>query len=326
MDIISTLHRFETIEEMTDWLSQSDSQFLRAYLFKEFDKVKYYDTADQWNDAVRICEALAIIGWGERMRVDATRSRRDQWRTTSFRTAKNDICYREANWLPRKAGRYICNRTDYHGPSNPDRERFDYVDTREEDIICTPVEDILWQRNYLVQMPIRFGHIMHTTSDAAWLIEDYMDQLTQVLEECLDPVPYAHVIEKLEINVSVGWAKNAYKLKLGRYHAKRKSYNASLHIERDIADLSETEQRIILTRAVREIIRAFIAKLKKRKIDFPNVQFEADVSEALDKFAAMKGRKQLNAQDIEFRNFLSDCTAGIKSFRKNRKDEPQDPA
>ena len=215
MVICEHLHNFETIDDMEAWLSQFDPDFLRAYLFKEFDKVKYYETANQWNDAVRICEALAIIGWGNRDRVDAVCTRRDQWRTTTFKSLNNDDCYRSANWLPRKAGRYMTNYSDYNEPSHPDRKSRQYTETKEEDIICTPVEKILSQRNYTVKKQFCFpGYLDGST--ASWLVCDLTTQLDRIMKEVIDPIPYAHRLESFCVWTSVGWAKGAYKFKTGR--------------------------------------------------------------------------------------------------------------
>jgi len=316
------LHNFDTIDDMEVWLNQFDPDFLRAYLFKEFDKVKYYETANQWNDAVRICEALAIIGWGNRDRVDAVCSRRDQWRETSFKSKANDMCFRRANWLPRKAGHYQVNYDDYNAPSHSDRKSQSYVSTREEDIICTPVDKILSQRNYLVKQPFWFPGTVDST-DASWLVADYTVQLGNVMKEMFDPAPYANRLESFRVWTSVGWAKRAYKFTAGRYYANRKAYDISLHIDRDIADSSETEQRLIIASGVREGVKSFIERLSKRKLDFPSAQFQADVDLALDTFVAMKGLKPLTEADGNLRGLLTGFADAVKTHpEKTSETEP----
>ena len=315
MKILERLHSFDTIDEMEAWLNQSDAEFLRAYLLKSFDAIKYYETADQWNDAVKICEALAIIGWGDRERVDATCSRRDQSHETSFKSETDDKCFRRANWLPRKAGRYLVNYNDYHGPSHSDRNSQTYDATREENIVCTPVDTMLSQRNYLVKQIFNFGGRLDT-SNISWLISDYTNQLQDLLKNMINPVVYATCLESFRVRTSVGWAKQAYKFKPGRYYATRKAYDVSLHIDRDIENLSEPEQRLIIASGVRESVRAFIDRLKKRKLDFPSAQFEADVDLALDKFVAMKGLKPLSEAESDLRGFLTGFADAVKTHQK----------
>lgn len=319
MEIVEQLHHFETIEEMEIWLNQSESSFLRAYLLKQFDKLKYYETANQWNDVVKVCEALAILGWGNSERVDAICSRRDQWRSTTFKSLNNDDCYRSANWLPRKAGRYITNYSDYYGPSHQQRNCYKYVDVKEAQIVCTPVEKILSQRNYLVKKQFCFpGHL--DGSDAGWLVCDLTSQLYRVMKKEIDPAPYANHLEVFCVWTSVGWAKDAYKFKPGRYYANQKIYNIYLHIDRDITDLSQTKQRLIIADGVREGVKAFLDRLKKRKLDFPAPQFEADVDLALDKFVALKSLEPLSEQENDLRGLLSDMADAVKTHQYKETD------
>ena len=46
---------------------------LRERLYSEFLKYSQYRNAVEWNAAVRICEALAIVGWGTHEPVEAIR-------------------------------------------------------------------------------------------------------------------------------------------------------------------------------------------------------------------------------------------------------------
>lgn len=322
MNILAKLHSFDTIEELETWVNQSDPEFLRAYLLKAFDSVKDYVTADQWNDAVKICEALAIIGWGDRERVDATCSRRDQWRETSFRSKNNDKCYRAGRWLPRKAGRYLVNYDDYHGPSHSDRKSQTYVSTREEDIVCTHVDKMFSQRNYLVKQIFCFTGTLDASA-VSWLLTDYTVQLQKVMKEMIDPAPYANRLESFCVWTSVGWAKNAYKFTAGRYYANRRANDISLHIDRDIEDLSEPEQRLIIASGVREGVKAFTDRLQKRKLDFPSAQFEADVDLALDKFVSMKGLKPLSEAESGLRGLLTGFADAVKTHQeKDLETEP----
>lgn len=56
----------ESLDELRKHLlQQSDTERLREQLYAEFLKHSQYSNASEWNTAVRICEALAIIGWGE---------------------------------------------------------------------------------------------------------------------------------------------------------------------------------------------------------------------------------------------------------------------
>lgn len=322
MNILQKLHEFATIEEMIAGLSDYDETFLRKHLHKEFDKVKYYENADEWNDAVRICEALAIIGWGDRQPVEAKISRQDKWRSTYLRSNVDDKCFREANWLPRKAGRYICNFSDYFGPSHKERKSFKSENVREEDIICRLVEALYHQRNSVAVMPIWFSGRVDT-SEISWTVNDYGDELSAILKDVINPAPYICRLENFKIWLSVGWAKNAYKLGIGNYYAKRKSFSASLHYDRDMGELSLREQRLIFAKGVREAVQALTDKLRKRNLDFPGAQFEAEVDAALDIFASRKENIQHTDEQNDIKNLLVGLTKAIKEHQDK---EPQPPA
>ena len=62
------------LEELQKYLlSFSDKESMREQLFSDFLKYARYRNAEEWNNAVRICEALAIIGWGNHEPVEAIR-------------------------------------------------------------------------------------------------------------------------------------------------------------------------------------------------------------------------------------------------------------
>ena len=59
------IFEIEDLKELEEFLqSQSDVEQLRERLFAEFLKYADYENAGEWNKAVRLCESLAIIGWG----------------------------------------------------------------------------------------------------------------------------------------------------------------------------------------------------------------------------------------------------------------------
>ena len=67
---------FETddLNELAAWLSREDKMEIRKEIFGEFLIYADYKNALDWNRAVRLCECLAIIGWGDHEPVQAVRS------------------------------------------------------------------------------------------------------------------------------------------------------------------------------------------------------------------------------------------------------------
>lgn len=80
--MLNDLYQFETIEQLTARIQQEPSPAsLRQALFAEYDRYFHYTNIEQWNKLVRICEALRIVGWGEREPVEAVA---EKWINGSF--------------------------------------------------------------------------------------------------------------------------------------------------------------------------------------------------------------------------------------------------
>ena len=61
------IFEIEDLKELEEFLqSQSEIELLRERLFAGFLKYADYKNAEEWNKAVRLCESLAIIGWGNK--------------------------------------------------------------------------------------------------------------------------------------------------------------------------------------------------------------------------------------------------------------------
>lgn len=43
----------------------------RNWLINQFDKLYHYSNIKEWNELVRVCESLKIIGWGDREPLEA---------------------------------------------------------------------------------------------------------------------------------------------------------------------------------------------------------------------------------------------------------------
>ncbi len=63
--MINTLYKLETIEDLDNYLNSLDINTVRKELISEFDRLYDYKNITEWNKLVRVCESLAIIGWGD---------------------------------------------------------------------------------------------------------------------------------------------------------------------------------------------------------------------------------------------------------------------
>ncbi len=62
--VLEEIFDIGTLEELRRQLDSSAGRRLRKALLREFWKVCRYSNAEEWNRAVRVCGALAIVGWG----------------------------------------------------------------------------------------------------------------------------------------------------------------------------------------------------------------------------------------------------------------------
>lgn len=70
--MFSRIYEIDDLLQLREYLMGfSDCEKVRAYLSAEFLKYGRYRNAEEWNRAVRLCECLAIIGWGNLEPVEA---------------------------------------------------------------------------------------------------------------------------------------------------------------------------------------------------------------------------------------------------------------
>jgi len=66
---MNEIFSIESLAELELFLSKQNTDEIREKLFAEFLKYSDYKNATEWNKAVRLCECLAIIGWGKEKQV-----------------------------------------------------------------------------------------------------------------------------------------------------------------------------------------------------------------------------------------------------------------
>ena len=71
---MNEIYAINDLSELENFLhSQNDIEKLREKLFAEFLKYADYKSVSEWNKAVRLCECLAVIGWGNHEPLEASR-------------------------------------------------------------------------------------------------------------------------------------------------------------------------------------------------------------------------------------------------------------
>lgn len=82
--LLNTASVDESIEALKARLGKEPEDRVRPMLLAEYDRLLRYRNIAEWNELVRVCEALAIVGWGEREPVEALAERwlNGSWYTT----------------------------------------------------------------------------------------------------------------------------------------------------------------------------------------------------------------------------------------------------
>lgn len=84
LEHIARLLETASIGELKQRLDTAQPDLVRPTLLAEFDRLVRYRNIEEWNALVRVCEALALVGWGERQPVEALAERwvNGSWYTT----------------------------------------------------------------------------------------------------------------------------------------------------------------------------------------------------------------------------------------------------
>ena len=73
--VVNRILEINELNELKAYLSElPDIDSVRTNLLDEFLKYARYSNVTEWNRAVRLCECLAIVGWGEHEGLEAVKT------------------------------------------------------------------------------------------------------------------------------------------------------------------------------------------------------------------------------------------------------------
>lgn len=210
---MTEVYKINTLKELELFLeSQNNKDLLREKLFIEFLKYADYKNVSEWNKAVKLCESLAIIGWGDNEPLEALRGKFFNGNPMTFFLNKFGECrFVDAIWSKRTIGFTMeQGRTSYHfSPNQTDEKQttlWDY-ETKEE------IQDIKIesQRNWTPKNPIWFERgISNCYENSKTLIENVDRELQQLLNEKMRPEQYGNTMNRIIIHHSHSFYDNAY--------------------------------------------------------------------------------------------------------------------
>lgn len=191
--VLEEMFDIGTLEELRRQLDSSAGRRLRKALLREFWKVCRYSNAEEWNRAVRLCEALAIVGWGGHEPVEAYCG--GDW--TAFRNRFGEDRFVNADWSKRKAGVTIApGRATYHASPDQPGSTAEYPT-----VVCVQDLRLASQRNWIPKNPIRLYQWLDS-SDATTrkLVDSVNDRLMPALDRQMKPEAYGSAIDQIWID------------------------------------------------------------------------------------------------------------------------------
>lgn len=206
---MEAIFELDRIEDLREYLSgKPDVDELRKLLLDEFMNYSQYRNVQKWNTAVRICEALAIIGWGTHEPVEAIRGAYFNGNPeTYFINRHNKPRYLDAVWSKRKDGFAIDYELSFfHGsPDKPLAEpiRLSGQMGEPQDIpLCS-------QRNWIPKNPIRITRgIANCYASSKPMIDSMENKLIPKLSRAMRPELYGSDIDTIILNLSFSFFDN----------------------------------------------------------------------------------------------------------------------
>lgn len=281
-DLLKHILALDSIDELSAYLTTIRERSTRTALQKAFDQRIEYEDASQWAEAVRLCEALAIVGWGDRERVDALCERcENQW-TTYFVTADDERRFREGRWVKRKAGFVLFNPEYHFSADKPYKPAVGWMKNAGVDFPCVAIDKLPSQRNRQQRMPITFGGVGgdNATSRAVWQLER---ELSECLRQTMRPDRYGDAIETFNFGLFSPYSDVNYEPHRdpGRFTANSRTYGCILYFDQGFHKLTPEDQRAYIGENLLASIDDLAAKLKKARIKYDVVAFRDDVKKAL---------------------------------------------
>ncbi len=283
-----------SIESLQAFLTSGrDTAQVRRSLLDELAKVIEYGDANQWAAAVRICEALAIVGWGDRERVDAiSRFNGDCWETY-FVNGSDEFRFRQVGWAKRKGGWVMFNPKYYASPDFPDIPAKSWEEFAHRDFPAAQCPKLASQRNCQKQMPFVMG-LCGGSSPVSRCVESLKNELTTQLMRAMRPAEYGDALDRFYLNLHCPYpgATSSADLKTGVWNSKQRSFSCDLFFDDEFASFTRAQQQASFIDHLERAIDALESKFKRRRIEYDIESFRAHVLSALKAWQRSGARKK----------------------------------
>lgn len=196
-EILERIYEIENLAELEIFLRAQDQILIRERLLGEFDRYAFYKNASEWNKAVKICECLAIVGWGERESLEALRGKFYNGQpATYFLNAHGEPRFVEAYWSKRKTGLTMQDGdTIFH--AGPDTAGKTLARPVKEEILDLKLNS---QRNWIAKNPVRITRaISNCYESSRAVIESLFEELQPALNAKMRPKIYGSTINYIKL-------------------------------------------------------------------------------------------------------------------------------
>ena len=196
-EILEQIYEIENLAELEIFLRTQDQILIRERLLGEFDRYAFYKNASEWNKAVKICECLAIIGWGERESLEALRGKfYNGYAMTYFLNAHGEARFVEAMWSKRKTGLTMQDGDTFFHES-PDTASKMLSRPVKEDIQDVKLNS---QCNWTAKNPVRITRaISNCYENSRAAIESLFEDLQPALNAKMRPEIYGCAINYIKL-------------------------------------------------------------------------------------------------------------------------------
>ncbi|WP_297939953.1 hypothetical protein [uncultured Campylobacter sp.] len=207
--ILEQIYKIEDLSELEILLRAQDTNLIRDRLLAEFDRYAFYKNVSEWNKAVKICECLAIIGWGERESLEALRGKfYNGYAMTYFLNAHGEARYVEATWSKRKTGLSMQDGDTIFHPS-PDASGKTLARPVKEDIQDVKLNS---QRNWIAKNPVRITRaISNCYESSRAVIESLFLDLQPALNAKMRPQIYGSAINYIKLRCAFSFSDRGCK-------------------------------------------------------------------------------------------------------------------
>ena len=210
---VGLIYEIESLAELRAYLlSTEDSEALREELFDEFLKYADYKNVSDWNKAVRLCEALAIIGWGGHEPLEAVRGTYFNGNPeTFFLNRYSETRFVDAIWSKRVSGYTMeAGHTNFFASSDDQLHRPTVLQSY-------PVTEYVMegclasQRNWIAKNPIRIIRGLDNCYPSSRPVIDSVENVLQkALDQHMRPELYGEEINRIVITCSYSFYDNAH--------------------------------------------------------------------------------------------------------------------